>query len=86
VSLGTVAIGFLLNLITILGISQLGEFAFMMDFLSRILYRNELRADMERAKVVTPEALISVFESFSARFKKMKVWTLILLCEKESTA
>jgi len=70
VSLGTMAIGFLLNLITIPGISQIGEFAFMMYFLSRVLRRNELRADMEGAKAVTPEALISVFESFKARFKK----------------
>jgi Zn-dependent protease with chaperone function len=29
-----------------------------------------LRADTEGAKAVSPEALISVFQSFQARFKK----------------
>lgn len=42
----------------------------MMFLLTRVLRRNELRAGMEGAKAVTPEALISVFESFKARFKK----------------
>jgi len=42
----------------------------MMYFLSRILRRNKLKADRGGAKAVTPEALISVFENFSARFKK----------------
>jgi hypothetical protein len=52
VNQGTVAIGFL-NLIAIPRISQLGEFAFMMYFLSRTLRRNESKADMEGAKTVT---------------------------------
>jgi len=70
VSFATMAISFLLVLITIPIISQIAEFAVMMFLLSRVLRRNELRADMEGAKAVTPEALISVFESFKARFKR----------------
>lgn len=58
VGFGTIAISFLLGLITIPMISQIAEFAVMMFFLSRVLRRNELRADMEGAKAVTPEALI----------------------------
>jgi len=70
VSFGTTAISFLLGLITIPILCQIAEFAIMMYLLTRVLRRNELRADIEGAKAVTPEALISVFESFKARFKK----------------
>lgn len=70
VSLCTMAISILLSLITISSMVQIAELAIMVFLLSRVLRRNELRADMIGAKAVSAEALISVFESFKVRFKK----------------
>ena len=70
VMFGTITFSLLLGFVTVPIICQIAEFAIMMLLLTRVLRRNEFRADKEGAKATCPEALIAVFESFQSRCKK----------------
>jgi Zn-dependent protease with chaperone function len=70
VIVGTMAFTLLLEFVTLPSICILAEFAIMMLLLTRVLRRNEFRADAEGAKATSPEALIAVFESLESAYDK----------------
>jgi Zn-dependent protease with chaperone function len=48
-------------------IAEIGEFALAVLALSQVSWRNEYRADLGAARIVSPEAMISVLETLQAQ-------------------
>ena len=69
VSFVIIVISFLIEAINPIA-SIFAELAIMMLLFPYIFRRNEFRADIEGAKVASPEALIAVFESLKSTYRK----------------
>jgi hypothetical protein len=66
---GVSVLAFVLGMFSIVVVVTIFEFALAFLVLTAISWRNEIRADMEGAKAMGPEGLISVFEQLRAESK-----------------